>query len=135
MFLIGSVSVQVVSSLTLGFIMANSKKEAYVRSIKDLSVTARRVAEQVCGRLVYYYSETFKKGTSKSVAVIVDADALRSVLVLEAWSAADQAHMQKNLFVLSGQVVCLSNLKVQSRGRSLVFLIVISKWLMTSTRK
>ena len=54
----------------------------------------RTSLEQVCGRLVHHYTETFKKGTSKSVAVLVDDNALRSVLVLEAWSVADQTHMQ-----------------------------------------
>ena len=57
-------------------------------------MVAGRVSEQVCGRLVHHYTETFKKGTSKSVAVLVDDNVLRSVLVLEAWSVADQTHMQ-----------------------------------------
>ena len=74
--------------------MARQQKAAYVRPIKDSSVVAGRVSEQVCGRLVHHYTETFKKGTSKSVAVLVDDNALRSVLVLEAWSVADQTHMQ-----------------------------------------
>ena len=55
---------------------------------------AGRVSEQACGRLVHHYTETFKKETSKSVAVLVYDNALRSVLVLEAWSVADQTHMQ-----------------------------------------
>ena len=74
--------------------MARQQKAAYVRPIKDLSVVAGRVSEQVCGRLVHHYTQTFKKGTSKSVAVLVDDNALRSVLVLETWSVADQTHMQ-----------------------------------------
>ena len=53
--------------------------------------------------------------------MIVDDNALRSVLVLEAWSAAEQAHMQNVLFKHAGEVVSLSNFKVQGRGRSLVF--------------
>ena len=61
--------------------MAAVRKEAYVRPIKDLSVTAKRVTEQVRGRLVHHYTETFKKGSSKTVAVLVDGESLRSVLV------------------------------------------------------
>ena len=101
--------------------MASQQKAAYVRPIKDLSAVAGRVSEQVCGRLVHHYTEMFKKGTSKSVAVLVDDNALRSVLVLEAWSVADQTHMQNALLKHAGEVVCLTNFKVQSRGRSLVF--------------
>jgi len=97
--------------------MARQQKAAYVRPIKDSSVVAGRVSEQVCGRLVHHYTETFKKGTSKSVAVLVDDNALRSVLVLEAWSVADQTHMQNALLKHAGEVVCLTNFKVQSRGR------------------
>ena len=101
--------------------MAAVGKEAYVRPIKDLSVTAKRVTEQVRGRLVHHYTETFKKGSSKTVAVLVDGESLRSVLVLEAWSAADQAHMKQALLPHAGKVVCLTAFKAQSRGRSLVF--------------
>ena len=101
--------------------MASMAKAAYVRPIKDLSVVAGRVSEQVCGRLVHHFTETFKKGSSKTVAVIVDGESLRSVLVLEAWSAADQAHMKQSLLAHAGQVVSLTNFKVQSKGRSLVY--------------
>ena len=96
-------------------------KAAYVRPIKDLSVVAGRVSEQVCGRVVHHFTETFKKGSSKTVAVIVDGDSLRSVLVLEAWAFADQAHMKQTLFQYAGQVVSLTNFKLQSKGRSLVY--------------
>eukprot|EP00435_Cladocopium_sp_Y103_P049826 s1794_g15.t1 len=81
----------------------------------------QRVTEQVRGRLVHHYTEIFKKGSSKTVAVLVDGESLRSVLVLEAWSAADQAHMKQALLPHAGQVVCLTAFKAQSRGRSLVF--------------
>ena len=70
---------------------------------------------------MHHYTETFKKGSSKIAAVIVNDQSLRSALVLEAWSAADQGHMQTTLLPLAGKVVCLTNFKVQSRGRSLVF--------------
>ena len=96
-------------------------KAAYVRPIKDLSVMAGRVSEQVCGRLVHHFTETFKKGSSKTVAVIVDGESLRSVLVLEAWSAQDQAHMNQSLLPHAGKVVSVTNFKVQSKGRSLVY--------------
>lgn len=101
--------------------MARQQKAAYVRPIKDLSVMAGRVSEQVCGRLVHHFNETFKKGSSKTVAVIVDGESLRSVLVLEAWSAADQAHMNQSLLPHAGKVVSVTNFKLQSKGRSLVY--------------
>ena len=63
----------------------------------------------------------FKKGSSKTVAVIVDGESLRSVLVLEAWSAADQAHMNQSLLPHAGKVVSVTNFKLQSKGRSLVY--------------
>ena len=56
--------------------------------------------------MVHHYTETFKKGSSKTVAVLVDGESLRSVLVLEAWSAADQAHMKQALLPHAGKVVC-----------------------------
>ena len=46
---------------------------------------------------------------------------LRSVLVLEAWSAADQAHMNQSLLPHAGKVVSVTNFKLQSKGRSLVY--------------
>ena len=98
-----------------------SSKAAYVRPIQDLSVVAGRVAEQVCGRVVHHFTETFKRGSSKTVAVIVDGQSLRSVLVLEAWSLADQGHMKQTLIQYAGQVVSISNFKLQSKGRSLVY--------------
>ena len=105
--------------------MASLQKAAYVRPIKDLSVMAGRVSEQVCGRLVHHFNETFKKGPSKTVAVIVDGESLRSVLVLEAWSAADQAHMKQSLLPHAGKVVSVTNFKLQSKGRSLVYFDLI----------
>ena len=42
-----------------------SSKAAYVRPIQDLSVVAGRVSEQVCGRVVHHFTETFKRGSSK----------------------------------------------------------------------
>ena len=98
-----------------------SSKAAYVRPIQDLSVVAGRVSEQVCGRVVHHFTETFKRGSSKTVAVIVDGQSLRSVLVLEAWSVADQGHMKQTLIQYAGQVVSISNFKLQSKGRSLVY--------------
>ena len=83
---------------------------------------AGRVSEQICGRLVHHFTETFKKGSSKSVAVIVDGDALKSVLVLEAWSLADQAHMKQSLMPHAGiKVVSLTNFKLQTKSRSMVY--------------
>jgi len=55
------------------------------------------------------------------VAVIVDGESLRSVLVLEAWSAADQAHMNQSFLFHAGKVVSVTNFKLQSKGRSLVY--------------
>ena len=55
------------------------------------------------------------------MAVIVDGESLRSVLVLEAWSAADQAHMNQSFLPHAGKVVSVTNFKLQSKGRSLVY--------------
>ena len=68
--------------LVATFFERMASKAAYVRPIQDLSVVAGRVSEQVCGRVVHHFTETFKKGSSKTVAVIVDGQSLRSVLVL-----------------------------------------------------
>ena len=40
-------------------------KAAYVRPIKDLSVVAGRVSEQVCGRVVHRYTETLKRAPAR----------------------------------------------------------------------
>ena len=58
------------------------------------------------------------------MAVIVDKDPsrpLKSVLVLEAWSPGDIAHMRKHLTPLLMQVVSITNAKIAARSKSLVF--------------
>ena len=70
------------------------------------------------------YVETLKGGKEKTVATIVDKDKsrpLKGVLVLEAWSPADQSHMLKHLRPHVGKVVSMTTSKTQSRGRTLVY--------------
>ena len=44
-----------------------------------------------------------------------------NVLIAEAWSDADQAHAEKHLKPLLGQVVALENGKITSKGETTVF--------------
>ena len=73
------------------------------------------------GRLVHHFNETFKEDSSKSVAVIVDGDSLRSVLVLEAWAMADQAHLKQSLIPHAGKVASLANYRLPNRGKPMVY--------------
>ena len=70
-----------------------SGKPAYVKPIHMLVASSSRVSEQIKGRLLFVHTETLKSGAEKTIAVMVDKDqqfALKSVLVQEAWSPADQ---------------------------------------------
>ena len=104
--------------------MAAGSKPAYVKPINSLVASTARVAEQIKGRLLFIHRETLKGGKEKCTAVIVDADTtrpLKSVLVLEAWSPCDVAHMRKHLDPLHMQVVSLTNAKIVPRAKTLVF--------------
>ena len=101
-----------------------SGKPAYVKPIHTLVSSSTRVSEQIKGRLLFVHSETLKSGSQKTIAVMADKDpkfALKSVLVIEAWSPADQNHLQQKLKPLEGKVVSLTNAKISLRGKTLVF--------------
>ena len=101
-----------------------SGKPAYVKPTHMLVASSSRVSEQIKGRLLFVHTETLKSGAEKTIAVMVDKDqqfALKSVLVQEAWSPADQNHLRKHLKPLEGKVVSLTNAKIASRGKTVVF--------------
>jgi hypothetical protein len=101
-----------------------SGKPAYVKPIHMLVASSSRVSEQIKGRLLFVHTETLKSGVEKTIAVMADKDqqfALKSVLVQEAWSPADQNHLRKHLKPLEGKVVSLTNAKIASRGKTVVF--------------
>ena len=101
-----------------------SGKPAYVKPIHTLGASSSRVLEQIKGRLLFVHTETLRSGSEKTIAVMVDKDqkfALKSVLVIEAWSPVDQNHVKKNLKPLEGKLVSLTNAKISSRGKSIVF--------------
>ena len=69
------------------------RKPAYVKPIHMLVASSSRVSEQIKGRLLFVHTETLKSGVEKTIAVMADKDqqfALKSVLVQETWSPADQ---------------------------------------------
>ena len=101
-----------------------SSKPAYIKPVHTLVASNTRVAEQIKGRLLFVHTEALKSGSEKAIAVMVDKDkkfALKSVLVHEAWGPADQARMRKMMNPLEGKVVSITNAKIVSRGRSIVF--------------
>ncbi|CAE8689896.1 unnamed protein product [Polarella glacialis] len=99
-----------------------ASKPAFVKGIKDIVVTGGRTAEQIKGRIVKMYVEVLRSGREKTMAVIGDAgNTLRSVLVLESWSVADQATMKKLVFPSEGKIVSFTNSRLQGKGRTLVY--------------
>ena len=86
-----------------------------------MSQSSTRLKEQVAGRLLHYWKEDLKGGTSEGCAVFLDGQTFQNVLTAEAWSEADQAHAEKHLKPLLGQVVALENGKIISKGRTTVF--------------
>ena len=62
-----------------------------------------------------------KGGKSKICAVFVDGETFQDVLTAEAWGDADQAHAQKVLKPLLGEVVTLENGKITPNGKTIVF--------------
>jgi hypothetical protein len=99
-------------------------KPAFVKPINNLVSSSARVPEQIKGRLLLIYVETLKGGKEKCMAAIVDKDItrpLKSVLVLEAWSPGDLAHMRKHLDPLHMKVVSLTNARIAQRGKTMVF--------------
>ena len=86
-----------------------------------MSQSSTRLKEQVAGSLLDYWKEDLKGGKSKICAVFLDGQTFQNVLIAEAWSDADQAHAEKHLKPLLGQVVALENGKIASKGKTTVF--------------
>ena len=80
-----------------------------------------RLTEQVAGRLLHYWKEELKGGRSKICAVFLDGQSCQNVLTAETWADADQAHAERNLKPLLGQVVALENARISSKGKTTVF--------------
>ena len=55
------------------------------------------------------------------MCVLMDGLTFQIVLIVEAWSDADQAHAEKNLKPFLQQVVALGNGKITSKGKGTVF--------------
>ena len=98
-----------------------TSKQKYTQEICKLSPSITRLKEQVAGRLVHYWKEELRGGKSKICAVFLDGQSFQNVLTAEAWSDADQAHAEKHLKPLLGQVVALENGKIASKGKTTVF--------------
>ena len=101
-----------------------SQKPAYIKPIHTLVASSTRVPEQIKGRLVFVHTEKLRSGSEKAIAVMVDKHmefALKSVLVHEAWSPADQGRLRKSLNPLVGKVVSITNAKIVPRHKSCVF--------------
>ena len=94
-----------------------ASKPKYTQEICKLSQSSTRLKEQVAGRLLHYWKEDLKGGKSKICAVFLDGQTFQNVLTAEAWSDADQAHAEKHLKPLLGQVVALENGKIASKGK------------------
>ena len=102
----------------------SSQKPAFVKAIHMLGPSNTRVSEQIKGRLLFVHTERLKSGSEKAIAVMVDKDkkfALKSVLLHEAWSPADQGRLRKILNPLEGKVVSITNAKIVPRHKSVVF--------------
>ena len=98
-----------------------ASKPKYSQEICKLSQSSTRLKEQVAGRLLHYWKEDLNGGKSKICAVFLDGQTFQNVLTAEAWSDADQAHAEKHLKPLLGQVVALENGKIASKGKTTVF--------------
>jgi hypothetical protein len=97
---------------------------AYVKNIRDLAPVANRVPEQIIGRLLNVYIEHLKAGKDKAVAYLVDKGQqhpLKSVLVMEAWNPVDKTHMMQKLKPLIGKVISVTNSRITSKGKSMVY--------------
>ena len=82
-----------------------ASKPKYSQEICKLSQISTRLKEQVAVRPLHYWKEDLKAGESKICAVFLDGQSFQNVLIAEAWSDADQAHAEKHLTPLLGQVV------------------------------
>ena len=98
-----------------------ASKPKYTQEICKLFQSSTRLKEQVAGRLLHYWKEDLRGGKSKICAVFLDGQTFQNVLTAEAWSDADQAHAEKHLKPLLGQVVALENGKITSKRKTTVF--------------
>ena len=98
-----------------------ASKQKYTQDICKLSQSSTRLKEQVAGRLLLYWKEELKGGKTKICAVFTDGQTFQNVLTAEAWADADQAHAEKHLKPLLGQVVALENGKITGKGKTTVF--------------
>ena len=98
-----------------------TSKQKYTQEIVKLTPGSMRLKEQVSGRLLLYWPEVLKGGKTKICAVFLDGQTYTNVLTAETWSEADQAHAEKYLKPLIGQVVALENGKIVSKGKTTVF--------------
>ena len=98
-----------------------TSKPKYTQEISKLAPGSSRIKEQVAGRLLFYWKEDLKGGKSKICAVCTDGTSFQNVLTAEAWADADQAHAEKHLKPLLGQVIALENCKITSKGKTTVF--------------
>ena len=98
-----------------------ASKPKCTQDICKLSPSNTRLKEQAAGRLLHYWTEDVKGCKSKICAVFLDGKTFQNVLTAEALSDADQAHAEKHLKPLLGQVVALENGKITSKGKTMVF--------------
>ena len=108
-----------------------SGKPAYVTPIRSLVASTYRAPEQIKGCLLRVYVENLKCGKDKCVALIVDKDKkhpLKSVLVCEAWSPVDQKHTLRYLKPLKKKIISLTNAKIQTKGKTMVYFDAAVKW-------
>ena len=97
-------------------------KPKYTQAISKLSQSSTRLKEQVEGRLLHFWKDELKGNKLKICAVFADGMTFQDVLTAEAWTDADQAHAEKHLKPLLGEVVALENGKIASKGKTAVFL-------------
>ena len=98
-----------------------SNKTAYTIPIANLSIASKRLQEQIKGRVILCHTEILRSSKTKGMAIIVDnSNKLQGVLVLEAWSDADQMHMKKTILANVGKVITITNAKIANKGRTTV---------------
>ena len=99
-----------------------SNKTAYTIPIANLSIASKRLQEQIKGRVILCHTEILRSSKTKGMAIIVDnSNKLQGVLVLEAWSDADQMHMKKTILANVGKVITITNAKIANKGRTTVY--------------
>ena len=95
-----------------------ASKPKYTQQICKLIQSNTRLKEQVAGRVLHYWKKDLKGAKSKICAVFLHGKTFQKLLTAEAWSHADQAHAQKHLKQLLGQVVALENGKIANKKQN-----------------